>query len=263
MKVCLILLAGTIQVGCGNRPDYESKRKLRDEGTGEDVPQSSTKFNYNNPSVFCKVCKQKPPDESVPDEVIATTECNINRNPRFVNGKVRSYGLIYTMYNCGIIVDFLEINLSEQVFITLLHWTDMLRRISCLENIPRIFIYDNACSVWIYFKNRFHQQKTILSTPISVYLDSCDMYIDRLHQRTHTRPMCKNERNINLRSDLRDVNTVVCEQTNSWLKSYLNMLMNFSGGRSKFYYLFLFHLLNCHRSTMHFAQKLPFRTFLE
>ena len=31
---------------------------------------------------------------------------------------------------------------------------------------------------------------------------------------------------------------VICEQTNSWLKPYLNMLRNFSGERSQFYYLF-------------------------
>ena len=57
------------------------------------------------------------------------------------------------------------------------------------------------------------------------------------------------DRNINMRRDLDGVNTVICEQTNSWLKQYLNMLCNFSGERSKFYYLFLFHLLNCKRAS--------------
>jgi hypothetical protein len=179
--------------------------------------------------------------------MIINNECNINRNPRFVNGKVRSYGVIYTMYNCGILIDFLEINLSEQVYITLLHWFNMLKKINHSTKIPPTFIYDNACSVWIYFKKRFHETKTIVPTPIASFVDSCDMYIDRLHQKTHTRPMCRQERNINSRPDLADVNTVVCEQTNSWLKQYLNILCNFSGERSKFYCIFLFHLFNCRR----------------
>ena len=58
------------------------------------------------------------------------------------------------------------------------------------------------------------------------------------------------ERNIKSRLDLADVNTVVCEQTNAWLKQYLNILCNLSGQRSKFYYLFLFHLMNCKRSSL-------------
>jgi len=106
---------------------------------------------------------------------------------------------------------------------------------------------DNACSVWIYFHNRYNTTKTIIPTTTSSFIASCDMFIDRLHQKTHTRPMCKTDRNIAKRSDMNNVNTVICEQTKSWLKQYLNMLCNFSGERSKYYYLFLFHLFNCKR----------------
>ena len=210
---------------------------------------------------FCGACKLNPPSADVEEEVIMNNECNIDRNPRFVNGKVRSYGVIFTMYNCGTVVDFLEINLSEQVYITLLHWTNMLRKINDVTTIPKIFIYDNACSVWIYFKKRFHSTKTIMPTPIASFLDSCDMYIDRLHQKTHTRPMCLTDRNVNSRPDLINVNTVICEQTNSWLKQYLNMLCNFSGERSKFYYLFLFHLFNCRHCSFDPEQNQFFKAF--
>ena len=234
-----------MQVGCNNRPDYETKRK-------NDENESITKFTNNEGSyystAFCKTCKSNSKSVDFEEEIVTNTECNINRNPRFVNEKFRSYGVIYTMHNCGIVVDFLEI-LSEQVYITLLHWTNMLRKINDLTTILKVFIYDNACSVWIYFKNRFHTTKTILLTQIASYLDSCDMYIDRLHQKTHTRPMCETDRNIDSRPDLMNVNTIVCEQTNSWLKQYLNTLCNLSGERSKFYYLFLVHLLNCKRSS--------------
>ncbi len=236
-----------MQIGCGNRPNYETKRKTNEDFEDESIDDLQNDNGISEPSTLCKTCKSNPTPENLEEELITNTECNINRNPRFVNGKARSYGVIYTMYNCGIVIDFLEINLSEQVYVTLLHWTNMLRKINDLTTIPKIFIYDNACSVWIYFKNRLHSTKTIVPTSIALFLDSCDMYIDRLHQKTHTRPMCRTDRNISSRPDLINVNTVICEQTNSWLKQYLNMLCNFSGERSKFYYLFLFHLLNCKR----------------
>ena len=121
---------------------------------------------------------------------------------------------------------------------------------SDFTKIPNIFIYDNACSVWTYFKTRLHTTKTLVPTQSSLFLDSCEMFIDRLYQKTHNRPMCRTERNINLKSHLNDVNTVVCEQTNSWLKQFINILCNLSGQRSKFYYLFLFYMLNCKRCSL-------------
>lgn len=241
----LLLIEGAVQVGCGNRPENETKRKRDTDLEDESIVKFDINGIISSTNGFCKTCKYNSSSVDIEEEVIMNTECNIDRNPRFVNGKVRSYGVIYTMYNCGTVIDFLEINLSEQVYITLLHWTSMLRKINDVEKVPKVFIYDNACSVWIYFKKRFHSMKTITPTSIALFLDSCDMYIDRLHQKTHTRPMCLTDRNINLRPDLTNVNTVICEQTNSWLKQYLNMLRNFSGERSKFYYLFLFHLFNC------------------
>jgi hypothetical protein len=241
----MLFIKGTVQVGCGNRPNYQLKRKTNEAYEDESETESTGITDADNTPMLCETCKVNPTPENIDEELISNTECNINRNPRFVNGKVRSYGVIYTMYNCGIVVDFLEINLSEQVYITLLHWINMLKKINDLTIIPTVLIYDNACSVWIYFKNRLHNTNTITSTCTTSFIDSCDMYIDRLHQKTHTRPMCHTDRNISTRPDLDDVNTVVCEQRNSWLKQYLNILCNFSGQRSKFYYMFLFHLLNC------------------
>jgi hypothetical protein len=246
----IIFNEGIVQIGCGNRPDYGTKRKTNEDREDESVLESTASQDVPRTNKLCKTCKLNSALDNIEEESITNTECNINRNPRFVNVKARSYGLIYTMYNCGIIVDFLEINLSEQVYITLLHWINMLRKINNLNTIPKIFIYDNACSVWIYYKKRLHVTKTISLTPITAFIDSCDMYIDRLHQKTHTRPICLKDRNIDTRPDLTDINTVICEQTNSWLKQYLNMLCNFSGERSTFYYFFLFHHRNCEHCSL-------------
>lgn len=239
-----------MQVGCGNRPDHHEKRKIKEdfhESASNESAISDVSSNHAT-SALCKKCRINANIETANEESFFNSECNVNRNPRFINGKVRSYGIIYTIYNCGIIVDYLEINLSEQVHITLLHWMNMLKKIDQLSTIPTVFVYDNACSVWMYFKKRFHETKTIAVTEVSSFIDAADLYIDRLHQKTHSRPMCQTDRNIKHRTDLDNVNTVVCEQTNSWLKQYLNILCNFSGQRSKFYYLFLFHHWNCKRS---------------
>ena len=241
-----------MQIGCGNRPDYHEKRK-KSENHREDTDDESIFIddeNENVRSALCALCRVSRSSDNSPLEVFFNNECNVSRGARFVNGKVRSYGLIFTSYNCGIVVDYLEINLSVQVQITLLHWMSMLRKINKLSTLPKVFIYDNACSVWLYFRKRLHETKTIKATEISTFIDESDMYIDRFHQKTHTRPMCHKERNIRLRPDLADVNTQVCEQTNSWLKQYVNILCNLAGQRSKYYYLFLFHLLNCRRSTI-------------
>lgn len=237
-------------MGCGNRPSYEKRKseKENDEEQMDEVLVEETDGN-NVRSFLCTSCGLHNTTEDVLEETFLTNECNVSRNARFLNGKIRSYGVIYTMYNCGIIVDYMEINLSEQVQVTLLHWTSMLRKVDNLALLPKIFVYDNACSVWIYFKKRFHESKSIKVTNASRFIDESEMFIDRLHQKTHTRPMCRKERNIKTRSDLTDVNTIVCEQTNAWLKQYINILCNLSGQRSKFYYLFLFHHLNCRRSS--------------
>ena len=177
---------GRIQVGCGNRPDYEGKQKANEDEADESVVLSENIKDLNLTMTLCRVCKSNTVPENIEEEIVVNTECNIDRNPRFVNWKAKSYAVIYTMYNCGNIVDFLEINLSEQVYVTLLHWTNMLHKIQDLSSVPKVFIYDNACSVWIYFKKRLHENKTINPTEVALFLDSCDLYIDRLQQKTHT-----------------------------------------------------------------------------
>ena len=167
------------------------------ESSCEAVVLSQNVTDLSLTSGLCRTCKTIPVEEDRDEDIVVNNECNVDRNPRFVNGRAKSYGVMYTMYNCGIVVDFLEINFSEQVYITLLHWTNMLRKIQDLSILSRVFIYDNACSVWIYFKKRLHENKTINPTQVALFLDSCDLYIDRLHQKTHTRPMCLTERNIN------------------------------------------------------------------
>ena len=127
-----------MRVGCGNRPQYVGANKVNEDQQKSITTESRLINNksINKPVGFCRTCKLNPMAEIVEEEIITNNDCNINRNPRFINGKTRSYGIIYTMLNCGIIVDFLEINLSEQVFITLFHWINMLKKLIIYPEYP-------------------------------------------------------------------------------------------------------------------------------
>ena len=86
-----------MQVGCGNRPENEAKRKRNTDSEDDPSVEPRIGGNLSDTNGFCRTCKLNPPSADVEEEVITNNECNIDRNPRFVNGKVRSYGVIYTI----------------------------------------------------------------------------------------------------------------------------------------------------------------------
>ena len=95
-KSCLRILVssfyfygGRIQVECGNRPDYKQKRKTKEDEVDEFVVLSE-----NLTTILYRVYKSNYAAENIEKEVIVNTECNIDQNPRFVNGKAKSYGII-------------------------------------------------------------------------------------------------------------------------------------------------------------------------
>ena len=80
-----------IQVECDNRPDYDEKRKIKED---ESVVLSENMKNLSLTTIFCRVCKFNSVAENTEEEIIVNIECNIDRNLRFVNGKVKSYGIL-------------------------------------------------------------------------------------------------------------------------------------------------------------------------
>lgn len=110
--------------------------------------------------------------------------------------KRTSQGIIYALSPCGIIVGFDEIFRSESCFIALRHLFKIISVINIQyhQDQPRLIIYDNACSLYIYFWNRYGKtdcNRRILRTSSSKFISECSFFIDRFHQPNHKRPMCQ------------------------------------------------------------------------
>lgn len=168
-----------------------------------------------------------------------------------------SQGIIYTLSPCGIVVGFDEIFRSESCFIALRHLFKIIHAINSQyhQYLPKIIIYDNACSLYIYFWNRYKKtdlNRRIVQTSSSKFISECFFFIDRFHQSNHRRPMCQKERNLDyVHTDIaiKNINTEVAEQRNSVLKQYHNALSSYSSRKARVAYLILFHLMNCERNT--------------
>ncbi|CAM4888675.1 unnamed protein product [Rotaria socialis] len=184
--------------------------------------------------------------------------CNVSRGDRFVGLEKRSsQGIIYTLSPCGIVVGFYEIFRSESCFIALRHLFKSIHVINSQyhQYLPKMIIYDNACSLNIYFWNRYgksDRNRHIPQTLSSKFISECSFFIDRFHQPNHKRPMCQKERNLDyIHTDeaAKSINTEVAEQRNSVLKQYHNALSSYSSKKARIAYLVLFHLMNCERNT--------------
>ena len=171
--------------------------------------------------------------------------------------KKTSQGIIYTLSPCGVIVGFDELYSSESCYIALWHLFKIIHLIDNQQqqHLPKIIIYDNACSIFLYFWNRYGKldiNRRILRTPSSDFISECLLFIDRFHQPNHKRPMCQKERNINYVYDdasTKKINTEAAEQRNSVLKQYQNALSSYSSKKVHIAYLILFHLMNAERNT--------------
>jgi hypothetical protein len=69
--------------------------------------------------------------------------------------------------------------------------------------------------------------------------------VDKFHIGNHQRIICQAQTNPYKYDEVEQINTVVCEQTNSKLKKYQNALSSFSLPKSNIFYLLLFNLMNC------------------
>ncbi|CAF1439920.1 unnamed protein product [Adineta steineri] len=132
---------------------------------------------------------------------------------------------------------------------------EMCRQNYQQQHLPHTIIYDNACSLFLYFWNRYGESdiyRRIRRTPSSNFVSKCLFFIDRFHQPNHKRPMCQKERNIDYGFDndtTENINTEVAEQRNSVLKQYQNALSSYSSKKARIAYLLLFHLMNAERNT--------------
>ena len=168
-----------------------------------------------------------------------------------------SQGIIYTLSPCAIVIGFDELFRSESCYITLWHLFKIIGLIDvqCYKYLPKTVIYDNACSLFMYFWNRYGKtdvNRRITKTSSSEFVSKCSFFIDRFYQSNHRRPMCQKDRNIDFKHDnekLKKINAEAAEQKNSVLKQYQNALSSYSGKTIRMTYLILFHLMNSERNT--------------
>ncbi|CAF3875966.1 unnamed protein product [Rotaria magnacalcarata] len=231
-----------IYVGCGNTPKAKS-------GLCESCRQSIL-LKDSETSLLTD------DDKGIYDDPLMG--CNVSREDHFVDLEKRfSQGIIYTLSPCGIVVGFDEIFRSESCFIALQHLFKIIHVINSQyhQYLPKMIIYDNACSLYIYFWNRYGKSdpnRHIPPTSSSKFISECSFFIDRFHQPNHKRPMCQKERNLDyIHTDAaaKSINTEVAEQRNSVLKQYHNALSSYSSKKARIAYLVLFHLMNCERNT--------------
>ncbi|CAF1435613.1 unnamed protein product [Didymodactylos carnosus] len=99
---------GFIQLGCANRPAAKPRQRTNTNDVYGERSQGEPPT--------CQECRDIGITSSRNDgEYIQDFTCNVDRLPRMRNGSTTSYGVIFTALNCGIVVDFMPINLSEQM----------------------------------------------------------------------------------------------------------------------------------------------------
>jgi hypothetical protein len=158
------------------------------------------------------------------ERTLAETTCRVNKEYDIpCNKKTRTKGNLLAVYNCGIIAGYTEIFLGEsltQVSIFLLQ---------LLDEIPKYIIYDNACHLEPFVKK--HQN---LNSAQLLKLNDTIFVIDRLHFFNHVGKNCKNYKAEN-HDELKNVNTVICEETNYWFSGYKHIMKYMNSERYLFY----------------------------
>ncbi|CAF1354726.1 unnamed protein product, partial [Didymodactylos carnosus] len=179
------------------------------------------------------------------DKDYELTDCNVSREERYT-GRETSYGIIISMYNCGIIISYDELYRSESTIRVLHHLFETLKQFTATSRVPKYLIYDNACGLWLTLNARIKNKK-IIETSISQVIHKMTFVVDKYHIQNHKRDICQKETNPKTYPELEHINTQVCEQTNAKLKYYGNAGSSYSEPTSAIFYLLLFHQINCDR----------------
>ncbi|CAF1621154.1 unnamed protein product [Adineta ricciae] len=223
--------SGDIEWGCGFRAEMIPDK---------DNPGYWKNTKYCPKHIYLEHIQAAPC--SIDKDDYNVVDCNVSRTDRYCSRRT-SYGVILTMCNCGIILNFNELYRSESPTRVLHHLCTTINCLSPSVPLPKYLIYDNACGLLLTFQNRF-ENGHIHHTARTDALDNMIFLIDKFHIGNHTRPMCQAQTNPYKYPDVNGINTVVCEQTNLKLKKYQNTLSSFSFPKSKIFYLLLFNFMN-------------------
>ncbi|UJR17414.1 hypothetical protein I4U23_004309 [Adineta vaga] len=133
---------GDIEWGCGFRPEMIPDKQNPGYWKNTKYCPKHIDLEYTQ-SVRCSTDKD---DYNVGD-------CNVSRTDRYYTRQT-SYGVVHTMYNCGIIVNFNELYRSESPTRVLHRLFTTIDCVSSSVPLPKYLIYDNACGLLLTFRHR-------------------------------------------------------------------------------------------------------------
>ncbi|CAF3280764.1 unnamed protein product [Rotaria socialis] len=155
----------------------------------------------------------------------------------------RACGILLLATNCQVIICFEEILRSESRKQVMQALTDLY---TITPMLTRIVIYDAGCLLAKSVRANFADESRSNEFNNNIgfkALKEVRFFVDRFHLSNHKDKYCHTHLNLDLDDTLKNINSSSCEQINSWIKSYSQMLSNMNEYRFVAALLILFHLL--------------------
>ena len=180
---------------------------------------------------------------------ISQKNCNIDKTKDkqyFSQMKSRTKGLLLAMSNNGLIFSYKEIFFSESCTQVAMFYFETIANFHG-KKFPEYLIYDNGCTLIRYLINKNAFEKTETGRKAK----NVKVVVDRLHIQNHTENWCRDNCHPNLFPDLKDKNTMVCEQANSWLSRYKGILKYMNYTRYMFFLYIICNAYNENKSKIY------------
>ena len=167
-------------------------------------------------------------DGSVMSTVRELNSCG-TRKSRDKRVKDSTLGLLVGAYPCGTVIMHAELFNSEGIAQVHGIANDFLGNVSDKERLKYV-IYDDACHLSLYSKNKKIAEKT----ETTKFFSNLKFLVDRFHFRNHTDPYCMENNDPDKVPEIKEYNTEVCEQ----LMRRINKHMNCKAMNESNFYLF-------------------------
>ncbi|CAF4498411.1 unnamed protein product [Rotaria socialis] len=171
--------------------------------------------------------------------------CNVHKEDVMTDESKRACGILLLATNCQVIICFEEILRSESRKQVMQALTDLY---TITPMLTRIVIYDAGCLLAKSVRANFADESRSNEFNNNIgfkALKEVRFFVDRFHLSNHKDKYCHTHLNLDLDDTLKNINSSSCEQINSWIKSYSQMLSNMNEYRFVAALLILFHLRNC------------------
>ena len=150
--------------------------------------------------------------------------------------KTTKRGILISAFNCGIVCGYREIYGLESKNQVALFLMDIYTHFA---KIPKFTIYDDACHLKKYVE-KLNGFKNINNR--CNFFSATTFVVDKLHIKNHVdREYCLKYCDPSKYKELNDINTVVCEDINSWLSGFKHNVKHMNKVRYSF---FMFIMLN-------------------